>query len=597
MAALNDTTPKDIKLQTPLFILIILLLSGCAGQVNILPTLSNETIVDPQQGIVIARVISASNSSLPYNQLTIIPENFNESKNIKLERLISPPSEINGTTVFASPVKPGRYSLSSIRAFHSNGNFWYSDFVSSDNKLGTFTVNAGRVTDLGTLIYYPKSQEDKYLKTLIRKPDSGVGEVLEKHFPFYPFNSDNILTWDEDGNDNERFETYVFAAQNPVAFTESYKAPDGSVYFLGKLGYIVKRLPDGTWGQDAVETDLNLETIAVSENNHIVVGGAEGSIFLKKDQSDWQTISLTHDDQIEHLSFKGQTFIDAVVRQREKAIIYRLDMSSDVKTWKEIESYSSIDGWKKLPKTKQTTTTKAPKPKRISNISIWKLDGKNYITLYEHSIFMDAIFADSSPSTFRYDPSTWSIYDLQDDEFELSSVINAGAIKLGIKRAGFWSWDGRPDYFRYESKSDDWEPVNTVVYTCPDGAIHPTKNCSGPEEKKEATTNSRANKARRKTFQFATVPLFKNDLEGIAIVSFSEGNYRNSSVERKILETSDGGLHWSDTGSVPPKEYCLELIPEINDRLLVSCNGSSGDFYESTDKGATWKRVRQHGNF
>ena len=106
-------------------------------------------------------------------------------------------------------------------------------------------------------------------------------------------------------------------------------------------------------------------------------------------------------------------------------------------------------------------------------------------------------------------------------------------------------------------------------------------------------------KARTRQFSFRSAPWFKNRLEGVAIVSLSrlETWSRDQAPVVKILKTTDGGNLWLDTGNSLPNEYCSRLIPEVTDRILLSCSGATGDFYESVDEGATWKQVREHQNF
>ena len=63
-------------------------------------------------------------------------------------------------------MKAGSYSLHSIRAFHTRGDFWYERWAGADAQFGTFDVKPGQVTDLGTIIYYPKPEKDKYIKCI-----------------------------------------------------------------------------------------------------------------------------------------------------------------------------------------------------------------------------------------------------------------------------------------------------------------------------------------------------------------------------------------------------------------------------------------------
>lgn len=159
-------------------VFLTLLLTGCATDTNLLATLDTKTVLMPDQGIVVVRIVNATDYPLPMNQVTIAPDNLNESDKVKFDRLSALDVDLDGSTVFASPTKAGTYALSSIRAYHFRGDYYYSHFAATDAKFGTFQIKAGQVTDLGTIIYYHKPQEDKYLQMLVRAPETSTGEVL-----------------------------------------------------------------------------------------------------------------------------------------------------------------------------------------------------------------------------------------------------------------------------------------------------------------------------------------------------------------------------------------------------------------------------------
>ena len=63
------------------------------------------------------------------------------------------------------------------------------------------------------------------------------------------------------------------------------------------------------------------------------------------------------------------------------------------------------------------------------------------------------------------------------------------------------------------------------------------------------------------------------------------------------MHTYDGGTTWAKTEFSLPKDYCTTIISEFDEALLLSCNGASGDFYQSNDLGETWQQVRHQENF
>ena len=67
--------------------------------------------------------------------------------------------------------------------------------------------------------------------------------------------------------------------------------------------------------------------------------------------------------------------------------------------------------------------------------------------------------------------------------------------------------------------------------------------------------------------------------------------------EIKIVKTNDAGKTWRITDLELPSEFCTRLISKVKDSLLLSCNGTSSDFYESSDFGKSWQHVREHESF
>lgn len=580
-------TPQTLIHTT--FIVLAVLLSGCAGQVNMLPTLSQQTQLQPDQGIVVARIINASAYPLPFNQLTIDPENLNESKNIKPERLLALETQPKSSTVFSSPVKAGNYALSSIRAFHSAGDYWYSRFISSDAKFGTFEVKPGQITDLGTLIYYPKSQDDKYINTLLRLPNNNKGEVLRKFFSFYPANTNELLDWNADDYSDDRNSLFTSAAQNPVAYNKRYLAPDNSVYFLCKLGVIIKRTPKGDWEIDAVDTELDLTSVAQNSQGDLIVGGEEGRLFWKPANRDWVDISLDHSYEIEELLLTENRIAHLIARQRAKLTIFTNNLNHPTSSWNTVDFYTSLHGWNSMPIPVEENEIKKPKrPKHITGASLSKIADTTRLKIYTLADNLDPIFNNSKTEIFGFDTDTAKVFPIS-DELDISSILPAGAITLGIKTAGFWSWNGRSTYLKYIENDGTWEEISTFVYKCNDDIT----------EEETCLKDGREVKSKKANFNLRAIPWFINEQDALAIVSFSNYDFWSgqNSQETKILITKNGGKSWSDTGNSLPEKHCASLVPEILDRLLISCNGGSMDFYESVDNAKSWKHVRQHENF
>ncbi len=562
-----------------------MLLAGCAGQVNLLPTLTSETVIEPGQGVVVVRIINTSSYPLPFNQVTLAPENLMESSKIKADRLISLTPKMNGSTVFSAPINAGKYALSSIRSFHARGDYLYSRWASTDAKFGTFEIEPGKVTDLGTIIYYPKPEDDRYFDILLIAPNTTKGEVLDTYFSFYKYKKDQVLSWNLDERDEERESLYSSVAQNPITFNTRYLAPDGSVYFLGKLGVIVKRTAQGDWELDAIDSNFDLNTMAQNKRGDIIVGGAEGQLFLKTVGNEWQDISLDRQNQIEQLFFYDEDNVDMISKTEFELSISRANILNKVE-WKQLNTFSSKKLWSNfLSNDPPSVKTPKRKLKRIANVTLSQAGLAHFISVSTQSAGSDPVFFNGDSTLYGFDPVSWQIY--QPEKLpDITVMVNAGATKVGIKQAGFWSWSGRPIYKKYIKETDSWKNITTAAHKCSQGSVDYSLSC-------------KTDKKNKKTFNFKSIPLFKNDLEVIAIVSFSDYSFWSGqrSSETKIMTSNDGGVNWEDTGNSLPVKYCSTIVTEITDRLLISCGGVSGDFYESFDNGANWDHVRQHENF
>ncbi|WNC67680.1 hypothetical protein RI845_14280 [Thalassotalea nanhaiensis] len=573
-----------------------ILLSGCSSQININEPLTAKTKIDQQQGVVVVRVINASSYPLPFNHLTIAPKNLNESKNVKFERLVSLKTHTTDSNIFSSAIKAGSYSLSSVSSFHRNGDYFYSRGAGAEIKFGTFEVEQGKITDLGTIIYYPKPQDDKYINTLTRLEGTQSVEVLNKFFPFYNYDMNQVLTWNEDELDEERYSTYVSIAQNPVTFNHKYAAPDGSMYFIGKLGVIIKRSAEGEWEIDAVDSNVDLNTIKQSQNGDLIVAGNEGVVFFKKFGGEWQDISLTTTSNIKQIEITNN-HAELMSFQTTTAEIYRANLTEDTPKWLKMASYTTFSGWKdgdgntqqiSVIGKKDKTTTKR-KVREIFNIQTHKLLDQHVVSITYGSNYDLAAFGDGYSKDFTFDPETWEV-KTEENSADIVKTIQAGHAKIAIEKASYWSLTGKPSMYTVDETGMQKNELSTVIKSCNEGYTLGKKICFKGKEHE---------KIKRESFNFVSIPWFLNEQEAFSIVSFRHYNFfaGPAKTEYKILKTNDGGNNWVKTDLELPNEYCMDIVSQVKDRILLSCDGVSGDFYESSDFGETWQHVRQHENF
>ena len=455
-------------------LLAAIILGGCAGGVQMAPTLSKETNLEPQQGIVVARFINTSSYPLPFNYLTISPKNVNESDKIKPLRLSSLDSVITDSMIFAAPVKAGSYSMDSMYSFHSRGDYWYSRWASTDANFGTFEVKPGQVTDLGVIIYYPKPQEGRYTDEFTRLPADDPAQTLQQFFPFFKPDGE-VLSWNDEGLDEELQDSFISFAQNPVTYESSYKGHNGDVHFFGKLGVIVKRTADGDWELDAVDTVVDMHTMVESKEGHLLIGGNEGQIFLKQPASEeWRSVGLSSSLSVDQLYIHDAVYVDALARNEKQVEVYRANLLDAEFNWSLMATYSRTDTWKNSEGAVQDNfvrkgqAPKKPSKKKITSVRFDDPDNPQQLTVELASTYVEQVFGNNTERTFAVDVADWKVTrDSSDREFTL--IKNAGFTKVGVIEAGYWSWSGIPDYFAYDNEKSEWFKMTTNIVNCKEG--------------------------------------------------------------------------------------------------------------------------------
>lgn len=567
----------------------LIFLAGCASQVNMNPTVESAQDIVAERGIVVARVVNAGSFQMPFNQLTLTPENLNASKTIKPERLTAKDQFGGGYTVFAAQVPPGTYMVSDVRSFYIIGDYIYSKFVSAPDDLGTFTVEAGQITDIGTLVHYPKSMGEKYQDILLRVPEQHASTALDAHFAFLNERFNKPIGWNEDGLASDRELLFSQVVQSPVSYTDKLKLSDGSVLFFNRLGTVLERDPAGNFSAGGVTSNLAFTDVKALNAGGLVVAAPEGKVFHRDAGKQWHDWSLDADLHVHAVRETNEGAIDVLTSRNDELIVFRRE--SQVSTWREMNRYNYIKGWTSLPRVvdPRKSSTKKIYPRRILSANFFSDNDQTWVKITTQSMASQAALGSGGePVYFRFNSVDWTVEEFEDDPDDIY-LMNAGLRMLKVERSTSW-WSGANiDFFRKDQSTDSWVEISRKLLFCKDEV---TTNLA-------CTNGSKAGKSKSKSFYFNGAPLFSDDLNAVASVSVSNYDFWTSerSSESYLVTTNDGGQTWANTGKAFPKEYCTALVPEVTDRLLISCNGATLDFYESLDQGASWQQVRFHEEF
>jgi len=561
--------------------------------------LSTSTVIEENHGILVAHMIDAGPRGLPFNYLTAVPENYNSSQKVNAERLVSVDSWHGTGSLFISQIPAGEYTISSFRSWYTTGEYYYNRWASTDVSLGTFTVEPGKITDLGTLIYYTKSKDDSFEPIVTRAPYKNNQFLLEQYDTDIEYDANSALSWHEDNGIDDRYALYSSIVRNPITYNQRYLAPNGNVFFVGKLGYILQRTQEGDWLEDAIPADYDLNAIAQNKQGDIVVGGDYGTLFLKPANSEqWLDIAQNPQLSIEYLDFTANGNLVIISKNRKVAQFYQIPNLSTPNVTQDIASFETVQGWiqngEAITKTHRlyggtNTIKERQKAHWVSSVHTTKMDNDLLIFVGQRRSThgYPQLYESEDRYVVKYNLLDQSLTSIEDLDKGIDHVIDAGAIKLGYKEgASFLGIKTKDKYFLYNSQTKTWLPITPYINRCP-GLPESTRRCrvNGEEFK------------RKDDFVFLGIPVFKDADQATALVRFEQGKTEDDKPRVGVIHTSDGGASWQEVADSLPSKYCASSVPEAYDTLLVSCANISSDFYESKDGGLSWQHVRQNENF
>lgn len=273
---------------------LLLLLSGCTHlDVSLVRDASSLSELPPDSGLLAVRVVDLGHG-VPLDHVTFAPVDYDESSDDKPQRIRTHRVNEFGVSVFVGAVRAGRYSLYDVFGQGVAGGPPRSRQIAGDPALGTFVVEAGKLTRLGTIFYYPAPVADGH-RDLFTRNDSlpGLRVLLSAEYgALLPLlkNPDSPLGWDEDNRAGSRFDTYLGMKQNPIALDRTAVFDDETV-IMSRAGALLRRGSDGAWNVELLDTDAPVATFDKNSRNDAVAVSEDGKLFVQRsDTGRWQHI-------------------------------------------------------------------------------------------------------------------------------------------------------------------------------------------------------------------------------------------------------------------------------------------------------------------
>jgi hypothetical protein len=517
-----------------------------------LPELEDAEVVNPVNGYVLIQVADTTpiGQSYPVNQITFAPIDLNESSEIKSPRVVALEAKSESTSLFVVELEPKEYSLQSLRAYYNFQNAYLSQFYPAGIDLGTFTVNSGRMTDLGTLAVFIRRRGVDYFYDTARAPSTPrKSQLFRERFPNLAAgisNLDSPDTWNADGLDTDYADGYRLAVSRQVTFGQPLlDEATGAASFPGHMGLILNRTADRQWLLEALQEDVRVSSITTIDDQKAIVTEFDDIYVREEATGNWALESgppLTGD--LTFLAEHPQLGIVVLDKSERQHVVWTSPAWG--LPWQQHSVFEPEMGLMEAI----FETSGVPQAAPIT--SVYVASG-------------DYIFLVINRRVYRY--------DLINKELEYQKLTGVESLQ---KRDDYVSASGVGwgSYVKVTfDNGETWKSIKTTM---------PKPEFQSAEKQKRQP----AQPARSSIVQMLGHPAFVDKDRG-----FMMHDTKDEQDPTYVAKTVDGGKSWSILGQGALPDGCGTLILATEEELLVRCF-LSGEYVRSDDGGVSWVTER-----
>lgn len=359
---------------------LVSLLAGCATSTIRSTSISNKEPLSKEHGITAIQVINNTGRLATFHEgwtevIAIRLDNREEleqaaiaaakekaeSKNkafdpekvewdLDVYSLRSIPQGTIESQLFAGSMPTGEYVISSLYSFYSDGNIssWITMPVMF--SAGTFKVEAGRFTDLGSIAFQPllsvkdksfwsnSSSQKAYIARM--SDNDNLAHFVNSHFPKASQTIDfsNALGWIEDSLDDFRPQLSELSRNNAYGDHGILLANMGKGALAAKFGQLRVLKSDREWQQIDLPTNGQLSAVLDLPEN-VWIGGERGQVFIGKSfEGNWELTSPVAASEAVVWFGSGENNHYSLTSSAKAYTIYSVDV--DNRLWKEIGSFT-----------------------------------------------------------------------------------------------------------------------------------------------------------------------------------------------------------------------------------------------------------------
>ncbi|WP_333609449.1 hypothetical protein [Arsukibacterium sp.] len=452
---------------------------------------------------------------------------------------LSPSTEgVVSSQLFVGSMPDGEYIISVLHAFYSDGNMSSWINMPVRRAAGTFKVEQGRLSNLGTLIFQPllnvRSESFWSIAAsqrafVTRLPEEDLQRfVIEKYPNLQPgLNLDMELSWQEDAFQSLRQTLAEQARQNAWGDISLPLAHQGQGAMMSRFGILHFQDKAGNWQEFNLPTNAQLTSV-VDASEWIAVGAERGQLFVAASPSDdWQR-------------YNPVSSAEAIVWLRQgRDSYYAMTQSSAAYT---LYSFSQpTENWQKIGQ-----VTRRP-------ASFLRAAGGVFATIDQAGQLQ--VFNDIELHSYQPDSRTWQQQKSQ-AFVNLSQQRDGTLLGLAVSQ-----WDGIGDQLISTDFGMSWTPLKRSLGFFGDRSVE------------------------------ASLPAKLADGRLVTVSRERVQAQASSNLHLNVSQGDDVNVksNWKTMGQVP--DGCTSLLPELTLQHTVYMLCHEGDVVRTADLGKTWEKI------
>lgn len=283
--------------------LVLLVLSGCANTAarRTSAGLELDLVTKDSEGFVVLKVIATQPISLlnpKWQSIKISSASQSDEMmditpmyNMLMGRFV--PTE----SLYFAKLKAGEYEVTGMGSIGPGPGLllalMMADNSGGNHKLPRFTVRAGQLANLGTIVYVPEIGAEQRERLFLLDGPFGkraayqtlISEAKRTDVPLSEGGGWNSTV-------SAEAEANVLAKARQHVMLQGVWQRDGELLGGSHLGMLFRRTAPQVWNYEAIDTLSQVNSVARTSNGRLLVGGDYGNYFIKEAKGEWRAYRL-----------------------------------------------------------------------------------------------------------------------------------------------------------------------------------------------------------------------------------------------------------------------------------------------------------------